>query len=162
MEDEALFSALGASVVDQDIFEQKLLTHLEEKLKEAQELEEKGGDDTEEGEISDDEAVADENQDEPQSGGILIEEKKKTAIVTDEDKQNLGLGSRLKALLTAPKTPKTKHREATKPLPTEEIEEESEQQRKIRNGEMTPFGSEVVTVKSSMASSKLGQSRYFS
>lgn len=149
--DEALLSSLGASAVVASDFEQKFVDQLEEQLKEAEE-EEKS---LEDGEL-----------DEGQDGGEGDKEEEKKdltgvsgiagGVQKEEVEFKMEPSNFLLRALTAPqKVPQVipaKHLPKKKQAPPlakksgvkPKEKEETEQQRKIRNGEMTPFGSEVA------------------
>lgn len=157
MEDEDLLTSLGASAVVASDFEQKFLNHLEEKLKEAVEEEQKGGDEglLEDGEIEDDENSCSNEQIE----GTEQNEAKVDIGTTEAEKQDEGFkmepSNFLLRALTAPSAAKKAPVPSAVPIPppkkklmplkkVTKDKAETERQRKIRNGEMTPFGTEVL------------------
>lgn len=145
MEDEEVLNSLGASAVVASEFEEKFFTRLEEQLK--------SDDEKEDGEL--DEEVA-----EGGDGGDGDDKEKKEE---DQPKVTFQMGSSfLMKALTAPKKEITPKPQLKKPLPTKvkkkvtkiPEKEETEVQRKIRNGEMTPFGTEIAGGSGGQASSR--------
>lgn len=161
MEDEDLLTSLGASAVVASDFEQKFLNHLEEKLKEAEAEEQKGGDETllEDGEIEEDENSFSKEK----VGGDEQNEEKVDIGTAEAEKQDGGFkmepSNFLLRALTAPSAKKVPVPAPVpivpakkKPIPVKKVAKEkpeTEQQRKIRNGEMTPFGTEILASTSS-------------
>lgn len=134
-DDTALLLSLGANIVDREQFESNLVEQLEQRLQEQSQAEGQndGDDDLEEGQLSDKSDIS----------SHIVPEDQEDDNSSKSQNYNSSIGVEIDDnVRSRPGSNKGRHRKTTVPQ-----DEETEHEKRVRRGEVTPFGTELEDIR---------------